>query len=196
MKELIDIQRRLKAAKTQVNNVMRFSYRSAEDILEAVKPLLAENECWLTLTDDIALIGERYYVRATATIHNTKGQSETATAYARESLNKKGLDDSQVTGMASSYARKYALNGLFAIDDNKDADYISSKDDIDKAVEKVKAAKTADEVAAIWKDYPELKNNDTFRLLVTEKGKELKEKDTQKKKNNDKTDATTEPRLL
>ena len=164
MKELIDIQRRLKAAKTQVNNVMRFSYRSAEDILEAVKPLLAENECWLTLTDDIALIGERYYVRATATIHNTKGQSETATAYARESLNKKGLDDSQVTGMASSYARKYALNGLFAIDDNKDADYISSKDDIDKAVEKVKAAKTADEVAAIWKDYPELKNNDTFQI--------------------------------
>ena len=195
MKELIDIQRRLKAAKTQVNNVMRFSYRSAEDILEAVKPLLAENECWLTLADDIALIGERYYVRATVTIHNTKGESETVTALAREAESKKGLDDSQVTGMASSYARKYALNGLFAIDDNKDADYISSKDDIDKAIEKVKAAKTADEVAAIWKDYPELKNNDTFRLLVTERGKELK-KDLEKNKKNDKTDATTEPRLL
>lgn len=195
MKELIEIQRRLKAPKTQVNNVLRFSYRSVDDILEAVKPLLAEVECSLTLSDDILFIGERYYVRSTVTIRNTKGESESATAYAREAESKKGLDDSQVTGMASSYARKYALNGLFAIDDNKDADYISSKDDIDKAIEKVKAAKTADEVAAIWKDYPELKNNDTFRLLVTERGKELK-KDLEKNKRNDKTDATTEPRLL
>lgn len=121
MKELINIQHKLKAPKGRKNNFGNYKYRSCEDILEAVKPLLAEEECTLTLSDDMVAIGERIYVKAVATIR--KGdESVTVTAYAREAETKKGMDDSQITGTASSYARKYALNGLFLIDDTKDAD--------------------------------------------------------------------------
>lgn len=121
MKELINIQHKLKAPKGRKNSFGNYKYRSCEDILEAVKPLLAEEECTLTLSDDMVAIGERIYVKAVATIR--KGdESVTVTAYAREAETKKGMDDSQITGTASSYARKYALNGLFLIDDTKDAD--------------------------------------------------------------------------
>lgn len=122
MKELISIQSELKAPKSQFNKFGGYKYRKAEDILEAVKPLLAKQKCTLTITDDIVMVGNRIYVKATATIKNEKGECETTTGWAREEETKKGMDGSQITGASSSYARKYALNGLFAIDDNADSD--------------------------------------------------------------------------
>lgn len=118
---LVEIQKKLKAPKDLYNKFGNYKYRSAESILEAVKPLLAENGVLMTITDEIVLIGNRYYVKSTATAQ--KG-SETmcGIGYAREDDSKKGMDGSQVTGASSSYARKYALNGLFLIDDTKDAD--------------------------------------------------------------------------
>ena len=122
MKELISIQSELKAPKSQYNKFGGYKYRKAEDILEAVKPLLAKQKCTLIITDDVVLIGNRIYVKATATIKNEKGECETTNGWAREEETKKGMDGSQITGASSSYARKYALNGLFAIDDNADSD--------------------------------------------------------------------------
>ena len=122
MKELISIQSELKAPKSQYNKFGGYKYRKAEDILEAVKPLLAKEKCTLIITYDVVLIGNRIYVKATATIKNEKGECETTTGWAREEETKKGMDGSQITGASSSYARKYALNGLFAIDDNADSD--------------------------------------------------------------------------
>ena len=116
---LIRIQQELKAPKGQYNEFANFNYRSCEDILEAVKPLL--KNCFLIIQDEIVLIGERYYVKATVSLSNGS-ESIVASAFARESQDKKGMDDAQITGATSSYARKYALNGLFAIDDTKDAD--------------------------------------------------------------------------
>lgn len=121
MKELLAIQDKLKAPKGQFNSFGKYKYRSAEDILEAVKPLCVEQNALLTLSDEMVAINERYYIKATVTLKTGK-DSISVTAYARESENKKGMDDSQITGTASSYARKYALNGLFLIDDTKDAD--------------------------------------------------------------------------
>jgi len=117
-----DIQAKLKAPKGQFNSFGKYRYRSCEDIVEAVKPLLAEAGYHLILSDDIVLVGDRVYVKATATVFNGTDVLGTATAFAREPQDKKGMDASQITGTASSYARKYALNGLFAIDDTKDAD--------------------------------------------------------------------------
>lgn len=122
MQKLINIQSALKAPKSQNNSFGGYKYRSCEDILEAVKHLLNEQGLLLTITDNVEMIGNRYYVKATATV--TDGEKTFSTsAYAREEETKKGMDASQITGSASSYARKYALNGLFAIDDTKDADY-------------------------------------------------------------------------
>lgn len=121
VEKLIAVQTALKAPKRQYNSFGKYKYRSAEDILNAVKPLNAEQGLLLTLSDEPLLIGDWHYIKATATI--TDGIiKESFTAYARESLTKKGMDDSQITGTASSYARKYALNGLYLIDDTKDAD--------------------------------------------------------------------------
>lgn len=122
MKELIAIQSELKAPKSQFNKFGGYKYRKAEDILEAVKPLLNKQKCTITITDDIVMVGNRIYVKATATIKNEKGECETTNGWAREEESKKGMDGSQITGTSSSYARKYALNGLFAIDDNADSD--------------------------------------------------------------------------
>ena len=115
------VQAALKAPKGQENKFGGYRYRSCEDILEAVKPLLAENGLVLTISDEIVLIGDRYYVRASAAI--TDGETvEHAYGLAREPESRKGMDEAQVTGSSSSYARKYALNGLFCIDDTKDPD--------------------------------------------------------------------------
>jgi putative essential recombination function protein len=123
MKKLTEIQSTLKAPKGNFNNFGKYKYRSCEDILEALKPLLAELSCVVTLSDEIVQIGERYYIKATATLLDCEsGETQSTTAFAREELEKKGMDSSQITGSASSYARKYALNGLFAIDDGVDAD--------------------------------------------------------------------------
>ena len=121
MKELLYIQEHLNAPKNQYNSFGKYNYRSTEDILAAVKPLLTASKSVLTLTDDIVPINDRFYVKSTATLKTTSGEISTS-ALAREPLTKKGMDDSQVTGAASSYARKYALNGLFCIDDIKDSD--------------------------------------------------------------------------
>lgn len=119
--KIVSIQTELKAPKGQYNSFGKYNYRSCEDILEGVKPLTAKYGVILTIQDGIELIGDRYYVKATATI--TDGENSiSSSAYARESLEKKGMDASQVTGATSSYARKYALNGLLCIDDTKDAD--------------------------------------------------------------------------
>jgi hypothetical protein len=119
---LVKIQNELKAPKSQFNKFGGYHYRNCEDILEALKPLLLKYDAAMTIKDDIVLIGERYYIKATVTLHIEDFQAITNTAFARESLDKKGMDDSQITGTSSSYARKYALNGLFLIDDTKDAD--------------------------------------------------------------------------
>lgn len=127
MKELIEIQRELKAPKGQRNNFGNYNYRSCEDILEAVKPLCHKYNCLLTISDDMVMLGDRFYVKATAKIKNSAGETEHTTAYAREAETKKGMDASQITGSSSSYARKYALNGLFDIDDTKDADTMDNR---------------------------------------------------------------------
>ena len=121
--KLLAVQAELKAPKGQTNSFGKYKYRSCEDIFESVKPLLKKYNATLVISDSLELIGERYYIKATATFQDveTDGIIEN-TAYARESAEKKGMDDSQVTGATSSYARKYALNGLFLIDDTKDAD--------------------------------------------------------------------------
>ena len=123
--KLVEIQEKLKAPKGQFNKFANFAYRSCEDILGAVKPLLAERGIAIRLNDKLVQIGERYYVKATAGLIDAEGREMSTTAYAREEENKKGMDGSQITGTASSYARKYALNGLFAIDDGKDADSVN-----------------------------------------------------------------------
>lgn len=120
---LMAVQSELKAPKGQKNTFGNYSYRSAEDILEAVKPLLKENGLYLNISDEVVLIGDRYYVKATVTaVDIATGEAASSTAFAREAAEKKGMDASQVTGATSSYARKYALNALFGIDDTKDAD--------------------------------------------------------------------------
>lgn len=123
--KLIEIQSELKAPKSQFNKFGGYNYRNCEDILEAVKPLCAKHEIVPLLSDEIVMIGDRFYIKATAKV--TDGKDEIATtAFARESKDKKGMDESQITGSASSYARKYALNGLFCIDDTKDADFMDN----------------------------------------------------------------------
>lgn len=121
--KLLSVQARLKAPKGQVNKFGGYSYRSCEDILEAVKPILSEVGAIITAGDEIMMVGNRYYIRATASFTDVEtGQTVTNTAYAREEESRKGMDASQITGTASSYARKYALNGLLCIDDTRDAD--------------------------------------------------------------------------
>lgn len=121
--KLAVMQQELKAPKNLYNSFGKFNYRSCEDILEAVKPLLSKYGCLLTLEDSLEIIGDRYYIKATARLINLEDEDEyTISAFARETENKSGSDQSQITGMASTYARKYALNGMFLIDDSKDAD--------------------------------------------------------------------------
>ena len=121
--KLSNIQVELKCNKSQYNKFGNYNYRSCEDILEAVKPLCHKNRTTLVLNDEVEVKSERYYIKAIATLYDwDSGNKLVASAYARESLTKKGMDESQITGTSSSYARKYALNGLFNIDDTKDND--------------------------------------------------------------------------
>lgn len=161
MKELLQIQSELKAPKGQFNAYGKYKYRSCEDILEAVKPILKKNNCTLLLSDSLIYVGERYYIKATATLVNAEGKSVSTEAYAREEETKKGMDASQITGASSSYARKYALNGLLCIDDNKDSDTTNTGDnapaapakaskedsaEVEKAIAEINAAKSKDEL--------------------------------------------------
>jgi hypothetical protein len=126
VEKLATIQQELKAPKGQYNSYGGFNYRSCEDLLEAVKPLLKSTRCILTISDELVNVGNRYYIKAVAKLTDTEATKEPYyiinEAYAREEETKKGMDGAQITGTASSYARKYALNGLFCIDDTKDAD--------------------------------------------------------------------------
>lgn len=132
---MADIQSRLSVPKGQMNKFGNYKYRSCEDIVEAVKPLLAEHTATLNITDEMVQLGDRYYVKATAVIA-CGTEFATASAYAREPLTKKGMDEAQITGATSSYARKYALNGLLAIDDTKDADSNEQRQAVEKKVSK------------------------------------------------------------
>ncbi len=125
--KLLSIQTELKAPKSQYNDFANYNYRNCEDILEALKPLLKQHNATVLLTDEIENIGDRFYVRANASfIDIENGTKVTVSALAREDLTKPKFDGSQVTGSASSYARKYALNGLFCIDDTKDSDTLNN----------------------------------------------------------------------
>lgn len=141
--KLSAVQKVLKAPKNQYNSFGKYSYRSCEDILEAAKPLCIENGLILTISDDIVAVGDRYYIKATAAVIDVvDGERVEATGCAREAEERKGMDSSQVTGSTSSYARKYALNGLFSIDDTKDADATNDhgKGKAAAVVEKAQAA--------------------------------------------------------
>lgn len=172
--KLATIQQKLKCEKSQYNSFGKYKYRSCEDILKAVKPLLDETKTVLTLSDELMAIGERYYVKATATLLDTEESKDvpfiSTTAYAREEEAKKGMDGSQITGTASSYARKYALGGLFDIDDGIDSDTTNtgetktaraktsvqakSKIDFDEIDKRISNAETADEVRKIYAGVP------------------------------------------
>ena len=126
---LRSIQCELKAPKGQYNSFGKYSYRSCEDILEAVKPLLDKYKATVYITDEVVSVGDRIYVKATATFVDKDGKEVSVSAFAREPVARKGMDEAQVTGATSSYARKYALNGLFLIDDTKDADTDESRNE-------------------------------------------------------------------
>jgi len=154
MKELLEIQKELKAPKNQRNKFGNYNYRSCEDILEAVKPLANKLGCSVLLSDHIIMVGDRIYVEATATLLG-ESQSISAKASAREPLSQKGMNEAQITGSASSYARKYALDGLFAIDDTKDADTNEYKQQTDNVSDNSKT------ISAIIKRYSNLKDGET-----------------------------------
>ena len=153
--QLSEIQARLVAPKGQTNAFGKYKYRSCEDILEAVKPILAEFNATLIISDEIVMMGDRFYVKATARVTFSSEDFAQSNAFAREPLIKKGMDEAQITGATSSYARKYALNGLFAIDDTKDAD---TKDNSEapkvslnvKVLEDFKQCQTMDELQSLW----------------------------------------------
>lgn len=151
--KLLYIQTNLKAPKNQFNKFGNYKYRNCEDILEAVKPIQQQIKAVTILTDEIVHIGERYYVKATARLIDTEnGEQVENTAFAREEEIKKGMDGSQITGSSSSYARKYALNGLFDIDDTKDSDYTNTisneiKDNKDEEMKKELAKKITEKEA-------------------------------------------------
>lgn len=156
MEILKKIQRELKAPKNQKNTFGGYMYRSCEDILEAVKPLLGN--ALLVINDEMIMMGDRYYIKATATI--TEGdKSISATAYAREPITKKGMDEAQITGATSSYARKYALNGLFLIDDTKDADTMDNSKNV-KTENKVISIDTIIKAMKKCTKVEELKDNE------------------------------------
>lgn len=193
MRRLIEIQQKLKAPKNQRNSFGNYNYRNAEDILEAVKPLLKEQELALILNDEIINVENRFYVKATVTIFDTEGKLiAQSSALAREEESKKGMDGSQVTGASSSYARKYALNGLFAIDDTKDSDFTNTgNNDIKKSIQKsetinpdldiiegLKACSAYSELSAYYKaNYPNVKDKEAFNKLATQLKNKLKRKE-------------------
>ena len=178
------VQRELKAPKGQRNSYGGYNYRSCEDILEAVKPLTTKFGLILVVSDEIEQVGERYYIKATATLSDSTGSYVSNTAYAREELTRKGMDASQITGAASSYARKYALNGLFAIDDTKDADATNKGQDEPKqtkeptkaqATKQLQAAKTVEELKELFAALPDtLRQDADIVTLCREKTNTMK----------------------
>jgi hypothetical protein len=140
---LADMQKRLKAPKGQWNNFGKYHYRSCEDILEAVKELNAD--CAVVIEDEMVMVGDRIYIKATASVIDKDGNKVSTSAFAREAESKKGMDEAQVTGATSSYARKYALNALFAIDDAKDADSTNDHGASEKQEKSQQSSKESDD---------------------------------------------------
>lgn len=200
MKELMEIQGSLNAPKGQYNKFGNYRYRSCEDILAAVKPLLKKAGCVLTISDEVVMVGNRIYIKATAKLVNGGGVMVTTTAFAREEETKKGMDGSQITGAASSYARKYALNGLFAIDDTKDADTLNNNPEYTQPAQAkqpapqqakqpsaselnetfnayakpaIEQARTAEDLTMIWEAYPLLQTQNIFVSALTARRKAL-----------------------
>lgn len=151
VKKLSELQKKLNAPKGQFNSFGKYNYRSCEDILMAVKPLL--DGLVLTVNDDMVLVGTRIYVKATATISDGEASISTS-AFAREAEDKKGMDLAQVTGSTSSYARKYALNGLLLIDDNKDADHCNNTEK-QTVEQRINQANTVSELGKLWNSLSE-----------------------------------------
>lgn len=197
MEKLIEIQTELKAPKSQYNSFGKYAYRNAEDIMEAVKPLLKKHKCLLYLSDEVVYIEGRHYVKTTVTFIEPGGWQISVSASAREEQEKKGMDGSQITGASSSYARKYALNGLFLIDDTKDSDTTNTHDkepknainqqpkevktapeaptfDIAGVRELLKTYKTRAEVNdELWAKNKHLHANPDFVEIVTERLKQI-----------------------
>lgn len=186
---IISVQGELKAPKNQRNSFGNYNYRSAEDILEAVKPLLQKYSLLLYIEDKIVMIGDRYYVQATANISDGS-ESLSVTAFAREEDQKKGQDSSQITGSTSSYARKYALNGLFCIDDTKDSDATNThgKDsakasppkkseldsDMNQAKEAISKCKSTADLTEVWNAFKNLQGVPEFKTMMTAAKKKVK----------------------
>lgn len=186
MKELVEIQNKLKAPKGQWNSFGKYKYRNCEDILEALKPILYEQKCQLTISDDIVLVGNRIYVKSVVTLKNETGEEVTTTGFAREEESKKGMDCSQVTGASSSYARKYALNGLFCIDDTKDSDTTNSgesnreqkpdnNDFLAMALQEINSAQSIQTLTSIFNNYSALQTNQQFMTALSARKKTLKD---------------------
>ncbi len=196
MKELIEIQNRLKAPKGNEakgsNGRTIYKYRSCEDILESVKGLLKEQECTIIITDDVVPVANRIYIKATATITNKSGESVSTSAFAREPDALAAMNAPQVTGAASSYARKYALNGLLAIDDTKDADTLHDEQPVAQAPfppaqpqpdlqelyeyearQRVEDAMTREDLVKVHNDYPSLHGYQPFMSSLTSRRKAL-----------------------
>lgn len=190
MKKLVEIQSRLKAPKGQYNKFGKYNFRSCEDILEALKPIMNEVGCALTLNDDIVVVGDRMYVKAVATLYDAEEGKviATTTAFAREEEKKAGMDSSQITGASSSYARKYALNGMFCIDDAKDSDATNDhgkgnpsndkpvKDEeyyLGCAKQEIAGARSKEELTRIYNAYTMLHTNKEFMSSLTAKKKSL-----------------------
>lgn len=181
---LLYIQGNLKAPKDKRNNFGGYNYRSCEGILNAVKPLLQETNTTLVLTDDVILIGDRFYVKATATLSNGTDTPIVTSALAREDLAKKGMDGAQLTGATSSYARKYALNAMFAIDDSVDSDNTNKHKDDDASLEEqalteINAAQTVETLKSVYNKYIALEpkfasKSSPIYKSVLQRGNELK----------------------
>lgn len=180
IEKVVSVQRDLKAPKSQYNKFGKYRYRSAEDILNSVKPLLASVNLVLTLEDEVCLIGARYYIKATAIL--TDGTHKIIkSAYAREDEDKKGMDGSQITGTASSYARKYALNGMFCIDDTKDADATNDgtaqannnqhEERVHLALQEIASASSRKVLTDIWNNYNDLQSDARFSQAVADASK-------------------------
>lgn len=168
--KLLAVQAELKAPKSQYNNFGKYKYRNCEDILESLKPILAKNKATITISDGVISVGNRFYIKATAKMTDTEtGESVETEAYAREEENKKGMDGSQITGSSSSYARKYALNGLFAIDDTRDSDYCTP--DLRGPLKR----ETKDELNKLIAEYAEKTNRAVGEIVNEVKGVAKKE---------------------
>jgi hypothetical protein len=180
METLIKIQGELKAPKNQFNTFGKYKYRSSEDILEAVKPLCVKNNALLTISDEIVEVNGWVFIKATAIFKHGDFEHKVS-AFARHSENKKGMDDSQVTGAASSYARKYALNGLFCIDDTKDPDSSNNhkeddKDKLNEAIVLIEQAESLKNLTAIFNENPQFQKNSEFLGKLSAAKKKLLKK--------------------